>query len=146
MVSSDECTLQRPKISEAISEEKEKQKFCKNMLLLSSFSASLFSFDNHHTLLQLSSVIVCRLLALLYQLFALYLTYFFCLQCQNPAPVSALSSLPLSFFIPRSSSPVIHPGQTTIPYKASGSPHLASYFHIRSFSKGQGLYRIKPGM
>lgn len=63
-----------------------------------------------------------------------------------------LRSLPSSlspslfFFIPRSSSPVIHPGQTTIPYKASGSPHLASYFHIRSFSKGQGLYRIKPGM
>lgn len=27
---------------------------------------------------------------------------------------------------------MIHPGQTTIPYKAGGSPHLASYFHIRS--------------
>lgn len=27
---------------------------------------------------------------------------------------------------------MIRPGQATIPYKASGSPHLASYFHIRS--------------
>lgn len=36
------------------------------------------------------------------------------------------------FFIHHGSSPVIHPGQATIPYKASGSPHLASYFHIRS--------------
>lgn len=27
---------------------------------------------------------------------------------------------------------MIHPCQATIPYKASGSPHLASYFHIRS--------------
>lgn len=36
------------------------------------------------------------------------------------------------FFILHGSSPVIHPCQATIPYKASGSPHLASYFHIRS--------------
>lgn len=36
------------------------------------------------------------------------------------------------FLILHGSSPVIHPGQATIPYKAGGIPHLASYFHIRS--------------
>lgn len=47
---------------------------------------------------------------------------------------SLFLSLPFShsfFLILRGSSPVIHPGQATIPYKASGSPRLASYFHIR---------------
>lgn len=53
-----------------------------------------------------------------------------------PRPHSCLRSslppsLPLVLILP-SSSAVIHPGQTTIPYKAGGSPHLASYFHIRS--------------
>lgn len=53
----------------------------------------------------------------------------FFLKCPFPLPVSALLSL---FLILHGSSPVIHPGQSTIPYKASGIPHLASYFHIRS--------------
>lgn len=53
-----------------------------------------------------------------------------------PRPHSCLRSsfsLSLSFVLfLRGSSAVIHPGQATIPYKANGSPHLASYFHIRS--------------
>lgn len=36
------------------------------------------------------------------------------------------------FLILRGFSPPIHPSQATIPYKAIGSPLLASYFHIRS--------------
>lgn len=49
--------------------------------------------------------------------------------CLSPLPSISLF---LYFFILHGSSPVIHPCQATIPYKASGSPHLASYFHIRS--------------
>lgn len=37
-----------------------------------------------------------------------------------------------AFFILRGFSPEVHPGQTAIPFKATGSSHLASYFHIRS--------------
>lgn len=65
---------------------------------------------------------------LIYQLFLCLVLFF-----SNAH--SLFLSLPFShsfFLILRGSSPVIHPGQATIPYKASGSPHLASYFHIRS--------------
>lgn len=53
---------------------------------------------------------------------------------QMPRPHSCLHfSFSLSLLlILQGSSAVIHPGQATIPYKANGSPHLASYFHIRS--------------
>lgn len=50
-------------------------------------------------------------------------------QTAVPHPVS---SLPLLFFVLRGSSAVIHRCQAAIPYKAGGSPHLASYFPIRS--------------
>lgn len=51
-------------------------------------------------------------------------------------------------FILHGSSPLIHPCQATISYKANGNPHLASYFHIRSAVKdrvytGSGL-ECKP--
>lgn len=105
LVSSDECTLQRPKISEAISEEKEKQKFCKNMLLLSSFSTSLFSLDNHHTLCScLPSLSTAS--SLLYINFSLLISHIFL----SPVPETLLLSLPSSLSLFLFSFPVApHP-------------------------------------
>lgn len=48
------------------------------------------------------------------------------------SPHSCLCPLLSVFFILRGFSPFIHPDQVAIPYKAKGSPHLASYFPIRS--------------
>lgn len=52
-------------------------------------------------------------------------------QMAVPRPISTLPLLSLIFIL-HGFSPLIHPCQATIPYKANGSPHLASYFHIRS--------------
>lgn len=129
----DESTLQRPEIIETTSEE-ERNKNIIRKAASGSGSPFLFSFVLRHAL-------CCCL-----QLFSRSLPLSSCVSTfqrlclclsgvvfsQMPIPCSRLrSSLPL-LLIPRGFSPVIHPGQATIPYKASGSPHLASYFHIRS--------------
>ncbi len=96
-------------------------------------SPFLFSSAFCHTLCYLSTAILyissSPFLRIHFSLFSVCLMLFF----SNAR--SLFPSLLFSFslvLILHGSSPVIHPGQATIPYKASGSPHLASYFHIRS--------------
>lgn len=96
-------------------------------LVLRFFPLSLFIT---HSAAVYNHCLYLLLSLLIYQLFG---TCASC--CFSPVPTPYFLSLPFShsvFLILRGSSPVIHPGQATIPYKASGSPHLASYFHIRS--------------
>lgn len=97
------------------------------------FSTPFLFRSSSHTLLLSTTIlsISSSLFSRIY--FSAFLSPFVsCYFSQMPVPSSCLCH-PLSLFlILHGFSPVIHPGQAPIPYKASGSPHLASYFHIRS--------------
>lgn len=109
--------LQTPEIIAAASEEEKQEYHQKGSVLAFSstlhlYSSAVYSYSP-------------------YPLFSVFV-FVCCCFFQMPSPRSCLGPSFSVFLILCGFSLVIHPGQATIPYKAIGSPLLASYFHIRS--------------
>lgn len=119
----DESTLQKPEIIEKI-EYHQKTRLGLVLHFFSLFHSNTLPLST--TIFYISSFSSC--ISTFHHL-GLFVSYCF---AQMPIPCSCLFPSLSLFLILHGFSPLIHPGQATIPYKASGSSHLASYFHIRS--------------